>query len=116
MEAKKIIDEELERLGEEKVRSLEERNSNQVVAYCSADAYFMKNGFYKYDYSKIGEAHDSCLKKYVKALSSSTNRVIIVDNTHTKSWEYSPYTALARVYGCEVYIIEVYRFHTAAAI
>jgi hypothetical protein len=88
---------------------LEELDSDAVISYCSADEYFMKDGVYKYDYSRIGDAHDFCLRKYLKSLSSLTNRVIIVDNTNTETWEYTPYTALARVYGCEICIIEVYR-------
>jgi tRNA uridine 5-carbamoylmethylation protein Kti12 len=88
---------------------LEELDSDAVISYCSADEYFMKDGVYKYDYSRIGDAHDFCLRKYLKSLSSLTNRVIIVDNTNTETWEYTPYTALARVYGFEICIIEVYR-------
>ena len=108
-EALKIIKEELRQMDEELLIPIEELDSDQPITYCSADTFFMINGGYHYDYSKIGEAHDSCLRKYFEALSSSTNRVIIVDNTHTELWEFAPYIALARVYGCEIYIVEVYR-------
>ncbi len=108
-EAQKIAKQESEKFNVKMLSPLEELDSDHVITYCSADAYFMKNGVYNYDYLRIGEAHNSCLKKYLKALSSSTNQVIIVDNTHTETWEYAPYTALARVYGYEICIVEVYR-------
>ena len=108
-QAKMIIAEELKLTENDKDVSLETLISNPLVRYCSADTYFMKEGVYEYDFSKINEAHDTCLKHYLEALTDPTNQLIVVDNTNTENWEYAPYTALARIYGYEVRIIEVHR-------
>jgi hypothetical protein len=108
-ETLRIVNDELEKIGEQQVSSLEDMISHQLVAYCSADAYFMNEGVYEYDFSKIGEAHDFCLRTFLDALNTETIRLIIVDNTNTETWEYAPYTALARVFNAEIIIIEVQR-------
>ena len=108
-QARKIIVEELKLSGNNKNISLETFNSNPSITYCSADKYFMKEGEYIYDYSKIDDAHDACLKEYLEALSDPINQMIVVDNTHTESWEYAPYTALARIFEYDITIVEVHR-------
>ena len=106
--AKSIMKEELQEIRKEE--SVEnELEIDKIIKYCSADDFFMINGDYCYDYTKLSEAHDYCLEKYLEGLNSSTVRILIVDNTNTETWEYSPYTALARVFKCDINIIEVHR-------
>ena len=64
--------------------------SNNKDIICSADDYFMKNGEYKFDPSKLGEAHGECLAKF-RALVKAGAETIIVDNTNTQWWEIRPY-------------------------
>lgn len=61
---------------------------------CSADDYFMQNGSYNFNPSKIGEAHKFCFKKFINAVNSGTD-LIIVDNTNLSAWELSPYKSYA---------------------
>lgn len=70
---------------------------------CSADDFFMEAGGYKFNPSKLGEAHGQCLRKFVVFL---TNKVplVVVDNTNTSVIEIAPYAALALAYGYELEI------------
>lgn len=78
---------------------------------CSADDYFMVDGQYVFDKAKTHEAHHSCLRNFVSAVSSQAP-LIIVDNTHIMRWEMSPYAALSSAYGYE---IEIHTFLVDAA-
>ena len=73
---------------------------------CSADDYFMKDGEYVFDPMKIGEAHDTCFKKFLLALSNEAE-LVIVDNTNINTWEISPYVAVARCFGYSFTIVRV---------
>jgi len=71
----------------------------------SADLFFIDpQGNYNFDASKLGEAHASCFKNYIKALIDGQD-LIVVDNTNTTAWECSPYVAGACAYGYEYEII-----------
>ena len=48
---------------------------------CSADNFFMKDGVYKFDKSKIWLAHKSCQARFKAALEGS-HPFVIVDNTN----------------------------------
>lgn len=107
--AENIVNEELQILAEEMGVPIEDLNTQEMIVICSADHFFMINGTYQFNIEKIGEAHDSCLRKFLDAIFDSKIRVIIVDNTHTMMWEYAPYTAIACAYSCEIAIVEVHR-------
>ena len=71
---------------------------------CSADDYFMKDGKYCFDASKLSEAHGACLKKFVSyitgdLLSFGNNVPLVVDNTNLTALELAPYVTLANAYG-----------------
>lgn len=70
---------------------------------CSADQYFMRTGTYKFDPSKLGEAHGSCLKKFIEACQG--RGTIIVDNTNTSAMEIAPYFAVAQAYVLPVELV-----------
>lgn len=72
----------------------------------SADHYFMKNGVYVFDHSKLGEAHAECLRLFVEAVRVGDRR-IVVDNTNTSVEEIAPYYLLAKAYGYDVEIVEI---------
>ncbi len=59
----------------------------------SADDYFMtENGEYKFDGSKLGEAHADCLKRTKEALRDcNVNDIVVVANTFSQHWEMAPY-------------------------
>lgn len=74
----------------------------------SADYYFLNNeGGYKFDATKLSEAHGQCLRNFVTLCQRCENDVI-VDNTNTSMMEIAPYAQLALAYGhdLEIVIIE----------
>lgn len=83
-----------------------------LTTLCSADNYFMVNGEYRFDASKLTEAHGACLRSFVMAIGGDSSilrhETIIVDNTNTTVEEIAPYYALAQAYGYEV---ELHTFH-----
>lgn len=68
---------------------------------CSADDFFMVEGRYEFDPSKLDKTHDQCKSKFEKALAEGVD-VIILDNTNTQHWEYQPYVDLAVAADCPV--------------
>ena len=72
----------------------------------STDDYFMKDGIYDFDPTKLGVYHknnqDRAEKNMIDGISP-----IIVDNTFSKEWEMKPYVQLADKYGYEVDIKEL---------
>ncbi len=53
------------------------------------DMYFIKDGVYQYDASKIKDAHMACQRHVRSALANAWN--VIVSNTFTQMWEMRPY-------------------------
>ena len=75
-----------------------------------ADMFFMENGVYKFDPSKIKDAHAWC-KNEVEYLMIYDSRKIVVSNTFTQAWEMVPYYELAEKYGYRVYSLIVENRH-----
>ena len=71
----------------------------------STDDFFSKNGrgIYKFDPTKLPEAHTYNQERVLKALREGRSPIII-DNTNTQCWEMKFYAAMAVQYG---YFIEV---------
>lgn len=73
---------------------------NTVV--CTADDFFNQpDGTYRYDASKIHEAHRECKLKFVGALFQNT-KCIIVANTNTTEKEFGAYAELAKDCGYNI--------------
>lgn len=77
---------------------------NHVIL--SADNYFMIDGVYRYDESKIQEAHSDCLRRFVHECEWGCHN-LVVDNTNTKVTDIAPYHAIATAYGYEVNILVI---------
>ena len=75
-------------------------------AHVSADRYFERDGEYKFDPKLIGEAHKTCMQMFLDATEYGCE-LIVVDNTNTQVWEYTPYFQVAQAKGYEVEIVEV---------
>lgn len=73
----------------------------------SADHFFMVDGEYRFDASKLGEAHAACLRNFTEAIQDGSVAVV-VDNTNTTIAEIAPYAALAQAYGYELQIVTIY--------
>lgn len=82
--------------------------------HLEADQYFMEDGEYKFDASKLKEAHAKC-QNAVRVWMGSQDR-IIVSNTFTQAWEMQPYYELAEKYGYRVYSLVVENRHGGESI
>jgi predicted kinase len=85
---------------------------------CEADKYFIdkETGEYKFDFSKIKDAHKFCqdmVETYMKdsLLNDNFYKEIAVSNTFTQEWELQPYYELAIKYGYYVTSIIVENRH-----
>lgn len=83
---------------------------------CEADKYFMVDGEYRFDASKLKDAHESCrnlVETYMKdsLVNDQFYREIAVSNTFTQEWEMQPYFDLAKKYGYMVFSIIVENRH-----
>ncbi len=67
-----------------------------------ADMFFMKNGKYEFNPSKLKDAHAWCKANVESYLIQNTD--VIVSNTFTQLWEVQPYLDMAKKYGAEVVI------------
>jgi predicted kinase len=80
--------------------------------HIEADHYFMKDGEYKFDASKLKQAHEYCrtstegwmMEGYVLGN-------IVVSNTFTREWEMDAYYELAEKYGYRVHSVVVENRH-----
>jgi predicted kinase len=83
---------------------------------CEADKYFIVDGEYKFDGTKIKQAHEWCRNKvetYMKdsLVNDQFYREIAVSNTFTQEWEMEAYYKLAEQYGYMVFSIIVENRH-----
>ena len=62
---------------------------------CEADQYFTdeETGEYRFDPSKLKEAHEFCKRKVKENLEQGES--VVVANTFTRRWEYEPYLKMA---------------------
>jgi predicted kinase len=76
------------------------------TAHFEADMYFMQDGEYKFDASKIKDAHNWCQSSVEQAMllnhTTGHNSTIIVSNTFTQEWEMEVYYNLAKQWNYRV--------------
>lgn len=70
--------------------------SDKDIIICSADNFFMKKNNkgedeYIFNGSKIKEAHLECKKNFNNAIKEKKKKIIFLDNTNIKFWEYKDY-------------------------
>lgn len=80
--------------------------SNKTVC-CSADNYFIVDGRYTFDFTKISEAHTSCINEMETALCSPNINYIIMDNTHTRMWHLLNAETIAKKYDVKIFYIDI---------
>lgn len=79
--------------------------------HCEADAYFhTPEGEYKFDASKLGEAHTQCWMKYLNALQKGVP-LVIVSNTFTTNNEMNKYVDMAEHYLYALTVIHMENNH-----
>ena len=84
---------------------------NAQTGHVEADMFFMKNGEYNFDASKLKEAHEWCQKQADAYMSPYGYNTVIVSNTYTQEWEMKPYYELAEKYGFVVFSLVVENRH-----
>lgn len=94
--------------GSGKSTYIKENYNETYTAICSADNYFINDrGEYKFDVTKLNEAHVSCMRNYLIKIMFPTTDLIIVDNTNIRPEEYTPYIQVALAMGIDdIEIIE----------
>ena len=75
-----------------------------------ADMYFVRDGEYKFDATKLKEAHEWC-NGSVDFGMANEHPIIVVSNTFTQEWEMKPYYELAEKYGYVVFSLVVENRH-----
>ena len=79
------------------------------------DKYFMVDGEYEFDPTKLKQYHQMCQDEVNLAMiqnhTAHFNDVIVVSNTFTQEWEMKPYFDLAKTYGYQVFSLIVENRH-----
>jgi NEDD4-binding protein 2 len=74
----------------------------------SADRYFMRDGVYQFDPTRISLAHQECFRQFVDAAKQFRwIDLLIVDNTNVHLWECAPYVLAGEAFGHEVEMVYV---------
>lgn len=83
--------------------------------HIEADRYFVIDGEYKFDSSKIDLAHNYCRAQTGAWMRTDGEEVnndkIVVSNTFTQEWEMKPYFELAKKYNYRVHSVIVEKRH-----
>lgn len=80
--------------------------TNRVAYVFEADQYFERDGSYKFDASKLKEAHQWC--QAITEHNLKNGGAVFVANTFTQRWEYQPYLDMAKELGVKVQVIDVH--------
>lgn len=80
---------------------------DDVPVIVSADHYFTDpEGRYRFNPSKLDQAHGQCFRRFIEAMQLGSASLIIVDNTNAKVSDIAPYMQGAVAYG---YSAEIHR-------
>lgn len=71
----------------------------------SADDYFMQSGVYKFDPSKLREAHANCQATTFSYLPLGP---VFVHNTFSERWELQPYAYMARLQRVQFSVVDLF--------
>jgi predicted kinase len=74
------------------------------VLHYEADMYFMKDGVYTFDFTKLADAHTWCLKQTVSGLKNGMS--VVVSNTFTTRWEMQNYLTWAEQLNVTVSVVK----------
>lgn len=71
-----------------------------------ADQFFIVNGVYNFDPSKLGAAHEQCQRKTFESLAA--NKSCVVANTFTQRWEMEPYLKMAKNTNTRLNVVDLF--------
>lgn len=79
--------------------------SLQGFRHLEADQFFMgDDGVYRFDASKLKQAHQACLQQ--AELSLGCGYSVVVSNTFSRKWEMQPYLDMAKRWSVTPQIVE----------
>lgn len=83
---------------------------NTIAQHCfAADDYFMVDGEYCFDASKLKTAHEFCQSRTRMHMELGVD--VAVSNTFTQTWEMKPYFDMAEEFGYTVHSLIVENRH-----
>ena len=77
--------------------------------HVEADEFFVVNGKYQFDSTKLRQAHEWCQNTAEEWMKIGYN--LVVSNTFTQEWEMEAYYKLAEQYGYRVHSLVVENRH-----
>ena len=80
--------------------------SGAEMGVCSADDYFMVDGEYKFDPSKLPEAHLQCQSNTFARFS--IDDIAFVANTFTQRWEMEQYLVFVETFGLDLLVLNLF--------
>jgi predicted kinase len=89
---------------------LQQIKQGEKVVICSADDYFYRTGEYKFNVQELSVAHGECQRKYINAVNSG-NELIIIANTNTTPKEFQFYIDAAENRGYMVFSVILEKRH-----
>jgi predicted kinase len=85
------------------------------AVYFEADMFFMEGNEYKFNPTKLKDAHAWCQDQVRISMKNSDSKMgdskIAVANTFTQEWEMQPYIDMAKEYGFTVFTLVVENRH-----
>lgn len=84
------------------------RLPNSII--CCADDHFTIDGKYKFDGSKLREAHQECQKKFIDSLENGLENIIVA-NCNAKERDFVFYIETAKQYGATLISLVVENRH-----
>ena len=85
------------------------------AVFFEADMYFISGKEYRFDPTRLKDAHGWCLNQVEISMKNSDDVIgdkrIAVSNTFTQEWEMKPYFELAKKYGFTVFSLVVENRH-----
>jgi adenylate kinase family enzyme len=79
--------------------------------HAEADHFFMVDGEYRFDPTRLKEAHTVCMTRVDLAMMCGDYTRVVVSNTFTRVWEFQPYLDMAQARGWRVSVIHMETRH-----
>ena len=76
------------------------------MSVCSADDYFMENGVYNFDPTKLPEAHLACQSNTFARFS--IDEISFTANTFTQRWEMQQYLLFVETFGLDLLVLNLF--------
>lgn len=80
------------------------RNNFPDAFIVSADYFFMHDGVYEFDHTKLGSAHGQCFRNFMEAIQAGIE-LVVVDNTNTTMKEINTYAKPAKELGYDIEVV-----------